>query len=326
MPADEVAPGAEHGAEVIPAALHEVGQRGEQVERRARDGHAKPLCGRGALVKHGEIVPVIVEDLGRRIGLERAAAQVVDPAPGHDPHPVTRQLHPPAEVDLLHVGEEIAVEAAQRAEHVGPAAESRAAHPEHVALVVVLAPVLLHAAQDAPPAEGIAQVVDETARSPRILELRAVGAGDQLRRGDRHVGIPVQTVENRRKPPLGGLDIGVQQQVIVGLDILQCAVVASGKAVVAVHAQDRDRRKPGGERRERVVRRTVVGDDDLDAGGSRGHDRRQETTQVVRAVPVEYDDFSDRHEFVCASSGDATTSTVRDTRRSSAPTYERNAA
>ena len=26
-------PGVEHGAEVIPAALHEVGQRGEQVER-----------------------------------------------------------------------------------------------------------------------------------------------------------------------------------------------------------------------------------------------------------------------------------------------------
>lgn len=34
VPADEVAPGAEHGAEVVPAALHEVGQRGEQVERR----------------------------------------------------------------------------------------------------------------------------------------------------------------------------------------------------------------------------------------------------------------------------------------------------
>lgn len=189
------------------------------------------------------------------------------------------------------MGEEIGIEASQRPEHVGPAAESRAAHPEHVALVVVLAPVLLHAAQDAPPAEGIAQVVDETARSPRILELRAVGAGDQLRRGDRHVGIPVQTVENRRKPPLGGLDIGVQQQVIVGLDMLQCAVVASGKAVVAVHARTVTDGNPAASAARESSVEPLSATMTSTPGGSRGHDRRQETTQVVRAVPVEYDDF-----------------------------------
>ena len=94
----------------------------------------------------------------------------------------------------------------------------------------------------------------------------------------------------------------------------------------AIEAHHGDGRELLRQHRQRPVRRTVISDDDPDPGGSRGHDRRQETTQVVRTVPVEYDNFSDRHEFVCASSGDATTSTVRDTRRSSAPTYERNAA
>ena len=42
----------------------------------------------------------------------------------HDPHAVTRELHAPAEVDLLHVGEEIVVEAPQCAEHVGTAAKA----------------------------------------------------------------------------------------------------------------------------------------------------------------------------------------------------------
>ena len=249
---------------------------------------------------------------------------MVNRALRHDPHAVTGQLHPPAEVDLLHVGKEIAVETAQRPEHVGPAAESRTAHPENVALVVVLTPVLLHAAQDAAPAERIAQVVDKTARSPGVFELRPVGIGNQFRSDDRHVGIAVQAVEDRFEPSRGSLYIGVEQQVIIGVDPLQRPVVAPGKAVVGIHAQDRDRRKFSSEHRHGIVCRTVVGNDDLDAFGRRSHDRRQKTAQVLYAVPVKYYDFSDCHEFVCVSSDDATTSTVRDTRKSSSPTYERN--
>ena len=218
---------------------------------------------------------MIVKDLGWRIRLERAAAEVVDRALGNDPHAVTRQLHPPAEVDLLHVGEEIGVEAPQRPEHVGPAAESRATHPKDIAGVVVLPPVLLHAAQDAAPAERITQKVDESARSPGVLERRPVGTGDQFRRSDRHVGIRVQAVENRPEPPRRSLDIGIEQQVVIGLDSLQRPVVTARKAVVAVHAQHRHRREFGGENRHGIVRGTIVGHHDPDAFGRRGHDRRQ---------------------------------------------------
>ena len=103
------------------------------------------------------------------------AMKVVDPALRHDPHPVTGQLHAPAEINLLHVGEKIGVEAAQRMEHIGPAAECGAADPENVAGVVVLALVGLDLFQDAAPAERITEKVDKSARSACIFEFRAVG-------------------------------------------------------------------------------------------------------------------------------------------------------
>jgi len=118
---------------------------------------------------------VVVEDFGRRIGRERTAAEVVNPALRHDPYPVTGQLHAPAEVDLLHVGEKVGVKAAQRMENIGPAAECGAADPENVAGVVVLALVGLDLSEDAPPAERIAEKVDKSARSTCIFEFRAVG-------------------------------------------------------------------------------------------------------------------------------------------------------
>ena len=71
--------------------------------------------------------------------------------------------------------QEARVEAAQRMEHIGPAAECGAADPENVAGVVVLALVGLDLSEDAPPAERIAEKVDKSARSTCIFEFRAVG-------------------------------------------------------------------------------------------------------------------------------------------------------
>lgn len=198
-------------------------------------------------------------------------------------------------------------------EEIGAAAESRPAHPEDVAFVVILPRILLDRAQDAAPAEGVTQKVDEAARGAGIFELRAFEAGDQLGRDDRHVGIPVETLEKRFEPAGGGLDIGIQKDVVIGLDPFERTVVSAGKTVVAVHAQQRDRRELPAEQRHRTVRRSVVGHDDLHPVRSGSDDAWQETAQVVLAVPIQYDDLSGCHRssYVCVSSGGATTSRVR---------------
>ena len=111
MPAEEIAPGAEYGTEIIAPSLCQIRQCRHQVEHGAYDGHDGTLYGRSTLVEHRQVIAMVVEHLGRGIGRQRPAAEVVDRTPGHDPHAVTRELHAPAEVDLLHVGEEIVVEA-----------------------------------------------------------------------------------------------------------------------------------------------------------------------------------------------------------------------
>ena len=217
------------------------------------------------------------------------------------------------------MGEEIVVEAPQCAEHVGTAAKSRSADPEYVAGIVVLPLVGFDPLEDTPPAKRIAQEVDKAPGSPCVLESRTVEPRNQLGRNDRHVGLTLQDAEDRLQPSPGCLDIGIEQQVIIRLDLRQSAVVTARKTVIPVEAHHGDGRELLRQHRQRPVRRTVVGDDDPDPGGSRGHDARQEAAQMFRAVPVEYDDFNDWHSCVCVSSGGATTSRARDARGSWLP-------
>ena len=320
MPPQEIAPGTEHRPETFPTPLEQIGDGGGGVGPRPPDGHHGPLHGRGAFEEHRQVVAVVEKDLAGRVGRQRTAAEVVDPALRHDAHPPPGELHPPAEVDLLHVSEEIGIEAAQRTEHRGTAAKRGSAHPEDIARIVVLSLVDLGAAQDAPAAERIAQVVDEPARSARILEPAAIGQGPQLRRDGRHVRIAVQRLQQRTEPPLRRLDIGIEQNVVIGLDPRQRPVVALGESVVAAEREHLHRGELCGQQRDGAVRRSVVGHHHADPFGCGGDHPRQEPAQMLFAVPVEYDDFSNRHAAcVCVSIGDATTSTIRDARRSSSP-------
>ncbi len=219
-------------------------------------------------------------------------------ASGHDPHAAARNPHPPAEVDLLHVGEERGVETAQLAEDLRTAAERRTAHPEHVALVVVLPLVALHAAQDAPAAERVAQQVEVSARGPRILERRPVAPRPQLRGHGRHVGFALQHLKQRFEPPRRGLHVGVQQHEALRIHLAQRTVVPLGEAVVASEAYHAHRGELAREHLGGVVRGAVVGHGDPHPCGRRGHHRGQEGAQVVAAVPVEYDDLCG-HSRLC---------------------------
>ena len=75
VPPQEIAVGAEHRPEIVAPPLHQIGQGRQQVERRTHDGNRDPLHGRRALVEHRQIIAMVVEDFGRRIGRERTAAR-----------------------------------------------------------------------------------------------------------------------------------------------------------------------------------------------------------------------------------------------------------
>ena len=101
----KIPPRTSHGPHVIRTPLHQVRQRRARVEHRTHDSHDAPLHRRRTLVEHRQIIAMVVKHLRRRSLRQTPPAEVINPAPGLDPHPVTGQLHPPAEVDLLHVGE-----------------------------------------------------------------------------------------------------------------------------------------------------------------------------------------------------------------------------
>ena len=189
------------------------------------------------------------------------------------------------------MGEEVGVEAPQRPEDIGPAAEGGARHPEDVARIVVLPLVALGALQNPAAAEGITQKIDVSARRTGILELLGLAERPQAGRNGRHVGMALQFGDERREPPRGGLDVGVEQHVVVRLDVFERAVVAARKAVIGIHRHHLDPGELFAEQPQRVVRRAVVGHDHAGPVGRR-HDTRQEAAQMLRTVPVEYDDFN----------------------------------
>ena len=286
----------------------------------AQQEHHQALPRRATLKEHGEVISVIQEDFAGRVGRERTAAIVIDHALRNDTNLPPRELQSPREVDLLHVGKVVAIESAQAMEQLGTAAEGCTRDPKQVARIVILPVILLYYAQHAPATEGITQEVDIAARSAGILKLFGRYNTAQFRRTSRHVGMLLQALDERLDPATRGFDIGIQQDVIVRLDLLQCPIVPLGKAVIAIQRDQLDHRKIAPEQRHRTIRRAVIGYHDRDTRHplDRLHDRREETPQVLLAVPVEYDDFSSRH-VVYASSGGATTSTTRVRGGSSAP-------
>ena len=248
---------------------------------------------------------MVVKHLRRRSLRQTPPAEVINPAPGLDPHPVTGQLHPPAKVDLLHVGEKILVETAQCPKYFGPAAESSAARPKNIAGIVILPFVPFDTLQNTTSAERIPQVVDETARSSGILEPRRLDERQQLGRYGSHGPIPIERFDERFDPSGRRFDIRIEQNEIVRIEILQRPVITSGEPVVTVQYDSPHSGKFAFEHAERIVRRTVVGHDDADPFGNRREHRRQETAQMPGTVPIQDHYFCFRsHSMRARSAGD----------------------
>ena len=202
-----------------------------------------------------------------------------------DPDPVSGQLRPPAEVDLLHVGDKIAVEAAESSEYFAAHQHTRSRRPKHFARGVVLPPVGLDRVEDSPAAERITQKIDEAAGGPGVFEFAGIGVGTDLGSDGRRRRVPFEQFHQRSEPSFGHLDVRIEQDAVVGFDPGQGPVVSFGKAVIPIQQQQFDLRKPRPDEIRRIVRRSVVGDDDVCAGGT-GDQHRQEPFEVRTAVPV----------------------------------------
>ena len=91
------------------------------------------------------------------------------------------------------------------------------------------------------------------------------------------------------KPSCRHLDVGVEQQVVGGLYLLQSLVVAFGKTVVLRQGESHHIGELVGEHFQRAIGRPVVGHYYQSFGLRMPYDRRQEAAHHVASVPVQDD-------------------------------------
>ena len=179
---------------------------------------------------------------------------------------VSFQTEAPAVVYLLHVGEEPVVQPSELMPKRRPGHHASPAYPENVLRDVVLSLVHLRASRNPPPAEGVSEAVDATARSACILEAASPSAvlvhRQDLRPADSAFRMAVHPVLKRPKPAGRHLDIGVDEYVITVFlrfrNPCEGFVVASCETVIAVKRYGPDLRELRTEHRERTVGAGVV--------------------------------------------------------------------
>ena len=266
-----------HSLELAPVALRQELQRRNPVEQQTPADDRVQARVRQILVKHAEVVAEVEACLeGRAVG-QRAATHMVDHRAGAVAHRVAAVLGPPAEVNLLHVGEEVAVQTMQLAVDLSPHEHRRSRGPEDVALLVILPVVALQGGEDAAAAEGIAIVVDKTARTAGILERVLPVVHQHLGLGDGVVLVAFHHADDGLYPVRRTFHVAVQQHIVVGIHLGQGFVVALGKAIVLVEQYQRHLRIPPPHELHRVVGRPVVGHKNL---------RFQLHLGVVRHLPA----------------------------------------
>ena len=296
--------GLDHGLVGVPFPGDEIAYGGSTVQQHPRED-APPGFAQGTfyavslrpeglgevVLQQQEVVPVIETELDGGLVRKRTAADVIDGGFGDDGDPVPGELEPPAQVDLLHVGEEPVVQAAELFPEPAPDHQAGARHPEDIGRSVILAFVLLHLLHDTAPAERVAVAVQQAARRAGILKPGAVVPGQQLWAAGAAFRVGVHPGYQGLQPVFRHLDIGIDEDIILGFHLCEGAVVAPGEPIVLVQPDLPDGGKFLEEHLQGAVRRGAVGHDDFCVQPLRGGDEPgQEGLQVSLGVPVQYDD------------------------------------
>jgi hypothetical protein len=111
---------------------------------------------------------------------QRLGGEVVDRRGGDGEDPPRRQAQPPAQIDLFEVHKVIEVEGAHLGYGVAAQEHSRATGPEQSDGCVILAFVQLDGVEYPPPAEGVPEAVDISARTAAVVEETFPGGRQQL--------------------------------------------------------------------------------------------------------------------------------------------------
>ena len=220
---------------------------------------------------------------------ERSATKVVDHRARLNSYAPTAQLHTPLEVNLLHMGEEILIEASHSNKDLATTTHRSTTCPKYIAPIIILTAILLHRREYSTTTEGVAKVVDKATRSTRILKAFRLSHRAQLWRYNSNIGTIVEHLNQRFQPPLGDLDIGVKQNDIVCIYSVQSTVVATCKAVILIQQNRSKLWIVHSEPHQRVVRRAIIGHYDLGIGRV-PYNASKVAFQELAPIPVEYDD------------------------------------
>ena len=153
-----------------------------------------------------------------------------------------------------------------------------------------MAIVGFHIVEDSSTAERVAVAVDEAARGASVLKAVLVEYRKQLGLAGRHVSVGVHKLDERRQPAVGHLHVGVEQHVIVGIDLSQGAVVSFRKTVVLVELQSFHLWEIAFQHLHGVVGRGIVGHPNFRVAARVFHNGGQVLAHHLAAVPVQYDD------------------------------------
>ena len=214
------------GGEILSMALQQERECRHIVEQQPHEeGGQQPLGGQ-VLDEEVVVVAEVEEGLEGVVLGQGAAADVEDDGAGFGHDAVAVVADAPAEVDLLHVGEEVVVEAAEGAIDAAAHEQGGAGGPENVGAGIVLTVVFLDGAENTAAAEGITVLVEVAAASASVLKMLAVAETQYLwlYRGNLRIG--VQQRYDGLHPSFRHLDVGIEEAVIFGLHLGECHVVA----------------------------------------------------------------------------------------------------
>ena len=269
--------------------------RGNLVEEEAEGKRSGNTIVREVFQQEEEVIAEVEVGLERIILGEGAAADMQHGGLGAHLDFEAGVLDTPAEVDLLHVGEEIPVEAAHGAIHIATDEHGGASGPEDIDRIVILSFVLLQGREDASATKGITVFVDEAARRTGIFEHLGLGIGENLRLHHRNLLVSVHHLDDGLNPMVGHLNVGIQQTEILGVDLLHGKVIASREALITIIAQDADVGIVFLQEGEGVIGGGIVGHHQFSIVGQRTHERGQKLLQELTPIPIQYYDRESNH-------------------------------
>ena len=263
--------------------------RGQIIQEPAPAHHVVQFLVGQTLVEHRQVVAEVQERLHRIRLRQRAATHMIDVAFGQTVELAATNAQTPAEVYLLVVGKESAVQSAT-VPIVLPSDHQRSTRcPQNLRSIIILPVVVLYRVEDASTTERIAIAVKVSPTRPGILELILIIYREQLRLTGSHLRMHVHKLYHRRQPVVRHLDVRVQQQVVFGINLLQGLVIAVGKAPVLVQHDELALRELPPEQFQRLVGGRIIGHIYRRLVARIVQHGRQILSEHLGPVPVQYD-------------------------------------